>query len=726
MLRRLNRRGLVQFLIVALFTIPVFLLTLPTDLKDKNSIYNKFNLLEWIKIEFPKLELASIDARIRMGRQAPVSPQIVFLAIDQASTSSYLTSAFSPEEIAASRPLTLMTTSFPYPRELYARVCDRLFGAGARVVALDMIFPGPSENPANDAAWRSAIDRYHDKLVVGMNFNFDPLNGGAPSFNPPSATLVPSQDPGDERLGYVNFLSDPDGVIRDAQYRANIDSLNGNRDAANSPMYYSLAARAVQKSGHPERVPDDLNPRTMRYAGPPLLTFQNHSLYEIFSPRAWGQNYQNGSFFRDKIVVVGPQGDFVKDKSDTPYGAMDGAEIHLNAINALLQNQFLQRSSLALMLFSIVLAGALALTLALVLPAIGWRFITSLALLAGYVVMLFLVFNFLGWLLPAGTPVTVFCGSMATGIVYDFVLTQIEKLRLRTTFERYNSKNVVKYLLEHSDSYKEMLAGTRRPVTVLFSDVRGFTTIAEETPDSHELVAKLNEYLTAMVGCVFRYDGSLDSFMGDGIMAVWGNTPYEFGPEGDAVRAVRAALAMVEALKTLNAKWTAEGRSPWRIGIGLNHGQVIVGDIGSLEHKEFATIGDAVNLGSRLEGLTKEYRQDIILGESVEELVRGEFHLRSVNIVQVKGKKRAVKAFTVLGEKTEPLSPEMTRFLALYEEAIVLFRRREFGKAKELFEQALEIVPGDFLAADYLAGCVEFLKNPPDAAWSGVRVMTTK
>jgi adenylate cyclase len=373
-----------------------------------------------------------------------------------------------------------------------------------------------------------------------------------------------------------------------------------------------------------------------------------------------------------------------------------------------------------------VLAGALTLMLALVIPSIGWRFITSLTLLAGYFVILFLAFNSLGWLLPAGIPASVFCISMATGIVYDFVLTQIEKLRLRTTFERYYSKNVVRYLLDHTEAHQKMLAGTRRPVTVLFSDIRGFTTIVETTTDSQALVDKLNEYFTAMVDCVERYDGSLDKFMGDGIMALWGNTIYTFGPEEDAVRAVRSARDMIAELERLNAKWRAEGKEEWSIGVGLNHGEVVVGDMGSQQQKNYGVVGDAINLGSRLEGLTKTYRLQIILGESVVVLVRDRFHLRSVDVVQVKGKKKAVKAFTVLGEKSAPLSPEMTKFLELYEEGVALFRRREFGQAHALFKQALEIVPGDFLAAEYLTGCAEFLRNPPDESWTGVRVMTTK
>ncbi len=127
-------------------------------------------------------------------------------------------------------------------------------------------------------------------------------------------------------------------------------------------------------------------------------------------------------------------------------------------------------------------------------------------------------------------------------------------------------------------------------MTVLFSDIRSFTTIVETTTDSHALVDKLNEYFTAMVDCVFRYDGSLDKFMGDGIMAIWGNTPYNFGPKEDAVRAVRAALDMLTELRRLNAKWLSEGKTEWKIGIGLNHGQVIVGDMGSQQHKEFGVV----------------------------------------------------------------------------------------------------------------------------------------
>jgi len=715
-----NRRNAIHLGIVALFV------ALMLGLALSPSFYKYSPFLRWVKVHvFDSLEDSTIDQRVTIGRKAPVSPEVVFLSLDAVSTSTSLESIYDQQTITASRPLSLMCTSYPYPREVYALICDRLFAAGAKAVALDVLFLGPS---ADDKAWAAAIDKYRDKLVLGMNISYDLRNGTSTSatLSIPASVLLPDQDPFDERLGYVNFWPDSDDAVRDAEYETNMDYLNGNRGAETEPMYYSLAARLLQKGGHGDLIPKGPEPRTMRYAGPPLEAFPHYPIYQIFDDKKWANDFKNGDFFRDKIVLVGPQGDFAKDKSSTPYGLMDGAEIHLNAVNDVLQNEFLQRPSTGLTCSSTILFGALAFALALLIAHIGLRFLAAGTVVCCYAVALIWAYNGPGWLLPAVAPIGVFCGATGVGFILDFVLTQIEKLRLRTTFERYNSKNVVKYLLEHTDTYKEMLAGTRKPVTVLFSDIRSFTTIVETTADSHQLVAKLNEYFSAMVDCVFKYDGSLDKFMGDGIMAVWGNTPFNFGPQEDAIRAVRAALAMLEELRRLNAKWVSEGKTEWRIGIGLNHGLAIVGDMGSQEHKEFGVIGDAINLGSRLEGATKEYHLQILLGQSVAELVQDHFHLRSVNFIQVKGKTQPVRAFTVLGEKSQPLPAEQLKFLARYEEGVSAYRQREFTRAKDLFEQALKLQPDDFLVSRYLASTTAFIANPPDAAWNGVQIMTEK
>lgn len=695
-------------MIVALFIVPMIgLLTIKP--------YKEHAYASKVRLWFDSLEYWSIDYRIQFGRKAKADPQIVLLSIDAPSITL---DPLDDQTIAASRPLSLIRAngSFPYPREVYADVCDRLFGAGAKVVAFDLVFQNPS---LTDPSFKEALDKYHDQIVIGLRFSDD-----STSCSVPPTSLVPSGDPFDDRLGFLNFWQDTDGEIRCAQYRNNLDYINGHVDADKLPKLCSLAARVVQKAGHADFVPDDLQVRPLRFAGP--SRFSTYPFYKLFDPDSWKADFQNGEFFRGKIVVVGPEGGWFKDIFLTPTGTLPGVEIHLNAINSLLQNDFLYPASDGLIFSTVIGSGLVALLLALTIAQIVWRFLAAVVVLAAYAMALIWAYNGPGWLLPAVAPIGVFCGATGVGFVYDFTLAQFERFRLRATFERYYSKNVVRHLMDHTESYKEMLAGTRRPVTVLFSDIRGFTTIVETTADSHQLVDQLNEYFTAMVACVLRYDGSLSKFMGDGIMAVWGDTPYNFGPKGDAVRAVSAGLAMLVELRRLNAKWKADGKTEWHIGIGLNHGEVIAGDMGSQQHKEFGVVGDAINLGSRLEGATKEFHQEILVGEKVADLVRDQFHLRSVYPLQVQGKQMAVQSFTVLGEKLEPLPPGQQRFLELYEEGVSRFRQREFVRAKELFAQALQLQPDDYLAAMYLADSVAFIENPPDASWTGVRVMTKK
>jgi len=705
--RWLKKRAVVHFVIVALFVAPMLgLLFVPP------SLYASF--LSNIRRQFDAWENSTVDYRMHFGRTARINPAIVFLAIDSASMS--VSSAMDEQTVAASHPLSMMR-SYPFPRELYALICDKLFAAGARAVAFDIFFQART---ANDEVLQSAVTKYRDKVVIGTYFNeYNTI------LNLPSPSLFPEQNPLDDRLAFVNFWPDMDDIVRNPQYRTNIEQLNQQKGAEKLPAFYSLAARLVQKAGQANLVPNDLNRRTMRFAGPPLQTFNSYPLYKLFVAHSWEEDFSNGEFFRGKIVLVGPKGDMAKDTLRTPYGMMDGAEIHLNAMNALLENDFLHPVSDLTVGGFVIATGIIAYLLAMGIASVAWRFLVVLLIQGGYVGTLMLAYNGPGLLLPAVAPMGLLAGMTGLGFIYDFVLTQLEKLRMRTTFERYTSPNVAKYLLDHSGSYQEMLAGVRKPVTVLFSDVRGFTTMSEKA-DSQELVAKLNEYLSAMVSCVFKHDGSLDKFIGDAVMAVWGNTPYNFGPKEDALRAVRAARAMMSELRKLNAKWVKEGRTEWQIGIGLNHGEVIVGDMGSRQRKEFAVIGDSVNLASRLESLTKEYHVDILLGESVANLVRDQFHLRTVYLVQVKGKTQAVQTFTVIAEKTETLSSDQQQFLSAYEEAISCFRARRFTEAKALLIQVLKFQPDDYLANNYLANCEAFIQEPPDASWTGVLVMTKK
>jgi adenylate cyclase len=211
-------------------------------------------------------------------------------------------------------------------------------------------------------------------------------------------------------------------------------------------------------------------------------------------------------------------------------------------------------------------------------------------------------------------------------------------------------------------------------------------------------------------------------------MAVWGNVSSR-GPAEDAKAAVRAALGMRHELVRLNEVWRAEGAKPFACGIGINQGEALIGNIGSYQPHERldpTVIGDAVNLASRLEALTRIYSVDILLGESVCDLVRDEFHLRTVARVQVKGKSRPVDTCMLIGARNDNIDLEFLKWLEEYEEAIRTFRQRDFVQAKILFSRFLEFYPEDNLAKMYLDRALEYEKEPPDEAWDAVEVFKRK
>jgi adenylate cyclase len=208
-------------------------------------------------------------------------------------------------------------------------------------------------------------------------------------------------------------------------------------------------------------------------------------------------------------------------------------------------------------------------------------------------------------------------------------------------------------------------------------------------------------------------------------MAVWGNVSSR-GVAEDAKACARTGLAMRRELRALNEKWEAQGTAPFHIGIGINHGDVLVGNIGSQEKADPTVIGDAVNLASRLEALTRTYSVDILVGARAAELIRDAFDLRSVALVQVKGKTQPVEIFTLIGVKNDRGDGEFLDKLETYEAGFRKFRERDFTQAKILFSQYLEFYPEDALAKMYLERALEYEGQPPDAAWNAVEVFKKK
>jgi adenylate cyclase len=655
------------------------------------------------------------DLLRREGRKTPTPSDFVFLGIDQ---STLQLPPLTPEEIASNRAFQLMTERpYPWSREVWALLLDRLFAAGARLVIFDILFNPPNDG---DAAFHVALDRYRDKVVVGANFDMQ----NAAQVITPNNTLIPPPQLQDDRVGFVNFWADPiDGKVRAVAYRVTERQLAGLPPDLSEEVYQSLSTRALAKIGHANDVPNDFRGHLIRFTAPEA--FAPRPLYEVFDPKFWHANYADGAFFKDKIVIVGASAQEKHDFVDTPMSpTTPGPALHLQAVAAAMNHEFLRPTPAKTGLALVVAAGLVAWLLVAFLRRPLLCLGTLVLITAAYLGMARLCYDGTGLLLLT-VPVLlalVLSGSFSLG--FEYALEWRERLRTRRTLERYVSKNLVREVLENPDSYYSSLRGARVPVTVLFSDLIGFTTLSEKG-EPEALVAQLNEYLSRMTSVVFSNGGTLDKFIGDGIMAVWGNV-RSFGMVEDAKNCARAALGMRRELRQLNQKWREEGRLGFGMGIGINHGEVIVGNVGSQERMDPTVIGDSANLASRIEGLTRIYGLDILVGATAAELVRDEVHLRSVARVQVKGKTKPVDIFTFIGARNEEVDPEFLKWLDAYEEGLEKFRARDFTEAKILFSRFLEFYPDDLLAKMYLDRALEYEQAPPDEAWDAVEVFEKK
>jgi adenylate cyclase len=506
-------------------------------------------------------------------------------------------------------------------------------------------------------------------------------------------------------------------------YRVTDRQLAGLPPHPSEEIYESLSARALTKMGHGSDVPNDFRGHMIRFTA--LDAFEPRPLYEVFDPKFWHANYAEGTFFKDKIVMVGPSAQVLHDFADTPMSPMTpGPALHLQAMAAALRHEFLQPTPAKTGLALVGAAGAIAWLLIAFLrrPLLCLGAIIAIAVI--YLGAARFFYDKSGLLLLTVPVLSALLLSGLFSLGFEYALERLEKLRTRRTLERYVSKNLVKEVLENPSSYYSSLRGARVPVTILFSDLIGFTTLSEKA-DPEALVAQLNQYLTRMTAVVFTNGGTLDKFIGDAIMAVWGNV-RSFGVAGDAKNCVRAALGMRHELRQLNEKWREEGRMGLGMGIGINQGEVIVGNIGSHERMDPTVIGDSVNLASRLEGLTRIYGVDILIGATAAELVRDEFYMRSVARVQVKGKTKPVDVSTFIGGRNEEVDQEFLKWLESYEEGLEKFRARDFTEAKISFSRFLEFYPDDFLAKLYLDRALEYEQQPPDEAWDAVEVFKKK
>lgn len=472
----------------------------------------------------------------------------------------------------------------------------------------------------------------------------------------------------------------------------------------------------------PERL--EIGDRTVRvdvsgevlvnYAGP-AGTYPVYSFADVAAGRV------AAGTFKDKAVYVGTTAaGVISDIRPTPYEKQSypGVEIHANVTDNILNNAFLKRgfpeemTDLWVLLFCGLVMGLVFVTMR---PSLSWAaFLVALVGLLGFV---YLEFKWEKRWLSLVIPAATLASNYVWVTSYRVIFEEREKRKVRGAFGMYVHPGLIGQMMKNPDLLR--LGGEEVTMTVMFSDVRGFTSISERlTPP--QLVELLNQYLTVMTDVIMANWGTVDKYEGDAIMAFWGR-PYP--QEDHAARACRACLQMLEFLAELNRKWQSEGKQPMAIGIGLNTGPMVVGNMGSNKRFNYTVMGDAVNLGSRLEGQTKEYGVRIILSQNTYEEVREEFVCRELDLIRVKGKLKPVAIYELMGpitdrQKHQPL-------LTVFAEGLAAYRAGRFDEALQIFEGILSAYPNDGPSKLFVRRSGAYVQEPPPA-WDGVFVATSK
>jgi adenylate cyclase len=667
-------------------------------------------------LTFQKLEHALLDFRFHQRGFQPDAPGLAMIGVD---SSSFDPGNVGEEDRAQSEALQLIAERpFPWNRKVYALLLDRLFAMGARAVALDFVFKSESEGDAELAA---ALEKYADRVVIAATMAPESDDRGDNLiYLGPHDGLLPRS--GKNVIGIALLHTDVDGVIRRASFRTSIMREHGRPELSDGDNLVGFAALAVEKAtGKPA---PGLRDQLINYQGP-RGKYPHLPIETVFIDRLVKQskNFEFGEIFRDKLVFVGPFAELFHDDHNTPYGIMAGVEIHANIAGDLLRESLLRDVPGWVELPLTVAMVALAVGAAAVVAHALWQTGILAVLGLGYFVVAQWLFTDSRTVIPMVAPLFAFTATGLVAVVFEFLLEQWERARIRSTLDRYVSKNVAEVVLADADSFEASLRGTRKCVTTLFSDIRGFTSMTESA-DADELVAQLNEYFLKMVDAVMSEGGTLQKFIGDAIMAVWGDT-HSVSFEEDASRAVRAALRMRARLAELNAGWEGQrARVPLKTGLGIAHAEVVVGNIGHPKLRmEFTVLGDGVNTAARLESATKQFGCDIMVEAGVEKLTRGKFVYRQVDLLKLKGKTKTVAVFTPLSDAATPPPP----WLADYHRAIGLYRGREFAAAAELFTAVNVILGGDdFLCRMYLGRCREMMHAVPAEDWDGSYVLSEK
>ena len=598
---------------------------------------------------------------------------------------------------ASLRSLQPNAGRWPWPRAVHSMLLDYLARAPAKVIAYDVIFSDADTRRGFDFGGSTMSGAESDRaladsvkaagnviLVADASYDAEVENLTLPDAGYPldvpgvyelRGVLPPFKMLADAAagLGHNRFVLDPDGPLRHTipfvrTHHRVVPSLG----VSAALRVAGIRPQDVHLDGTRLRYGDRVMPLSWRHVkaedgiasffwgpidfrGPALLddlksrTYPTYSFFDLLYSEEQILAKQTPTFdpaiFRDKIVFVGVTAAGLFDVFETPFsnGKMPGVQIHAAAADDILSSRFIRQAGGGVRIATVT-AAAIATGLAATTFPAWWAAAATVVFVSGLSWIATRLFGG-GYWLNLSQPVLASALALFGGVAYQYFFEGREKRKMKKLFGQYVSKDVYEQLVANPALAR--LGGQRREMTVLFSDIRGFTTVSERgQPEA--IVGMLNEYFTRMVALVFAHHGTLDKFVGDMVMALFG-APLDDPQHAD--HAVEAALDMIAALGELNARWRAEGRAELDIGIGINTGPMIAGNIGSDAIMSYTVIGDAVNLGSRLESLNKQYGTRIIISDATRERLSRPYRLRPLGDAIVKGRTQPVAIFEVVGRQ---------------------------------------------------------------------------
>jgi len=641
-----------------------------------------------------------------------------------------------------------------WDRGNFAKVLENINKYDPKVVAFDFFFKS-AKDPQTDEAFKEALQKTKAPVIFyqaeALQYDSHGYYIQPEQIRPLVLPLELLSNLPNMSMSMATALADPDKVLRktlpiiryeNGQYYENLAitiariALGGEAKPAQpliSPSQYQVKIA----NGTTLNIPLEKGQMIINYASSPNTdNFTKIPFVDVYLENYQPYGKTPEEFFKDKIVLIGPTARDFKDSQLTPMSSKDpmsGVSIHANALQTILEQKFLRNLTFAEKSILIIIL-ALTAAFTFMFTKIRWSLLYLFGVPTAYSLAAKPAFN-AGIILDLTHPYVTIAVTFVAVYLYRYVTEFKEKKELQSAFGKYVNPTLVKQITEHPESLK--LGGEIREVTVMFTDIVHSSALGEKLkPES--LVALLNEYFEAMSDVIMAEGGTVDKFEGDGIMAFFGAPVAQ--PD-HSIRAARAAVNMRIKLNELLEKWGTgefsragipasllpggELKPPLDFRCGLSSGEVIVGNIGSASRFNYTVMGDVVNLGSRLEGANKEYGTSTMCGEETYQKIQSEYVCRELDILQVVGKKQAVKVYEIINEKSKMLDYQL-HLVDEYAQGIALYRQRKFAEALSKFKTIVDSGIDDGPSKLYIQRCEIYKDYPPPANWTGVFEMRTK